>query len=63
MSSSELNFHLPTQDSLLELYTPQFTGKLLAAQGLPSTLELLLSLNCCGSVSELSIRPSLKEMF
>lgn len=63
MSSSELNFHLPTQDSLLELYTPQFKGKLLAAQRLPSTLELLLSLNCCGSMSELSIRPSLKEMF
>ena len=61
MSSSEWNFHLPSQNSLLELYTPQFKGKLLAAQGLPSTLELL-SLNCCGSMSELSIRPSLREV-
>ena len=61
MSSSEWNFHLPSQDSLLELYTPQFKRKLLAAQGLPSTLELL-SLNCRGSVSELSIRPSLREV-
>lgn len=55
------NFHLPSQDSLLELYNPQFKGKLLAAQELPSMLELL-SLNCCGSVSELSIRPSLREV-
>jgi len=61
MSSSEWNFHLPSQDSLLELYNPQFKGKLLAAQELPSMLELL-SLNCCGSVSELSIRPSLREV-